>query len=81
MVEGRETAAWDRASLLLALTANAHRNPEKTAPFKAWDFHPYRASKRNKKRRPSVERFADRVMKIAQVRGGKKAARPREESP
>ena len=45
MAEARERSEWNRTSQLLALTYNANRDPAKTGPKEARDFHPlYRAS-------------------------------------
>ncbi len=41
MAEARERSGWARASALLALIANAHRDPKKTRAFKPGDFDPY----------------------------------------
>ena len=41
MAEGRERSEWARASALLALIANAHRDPRKSRPFKPGDFDPF----------------------------------------
>lgn len=41
MAEGRRKDAWAHTSALLALIANAHRDPKKTRPFEPDDFHPY----------------------------------------
>lgn len=41
MAEARERSEWGRTSALLALIANAHRDPKKTRAFKPGDFDPY----------------------------------------
>jgi len=41
MAEARERSEWARMSALLALTANAHRDPKKSRPFKPGDFDPF----------------------------------------
>jgi len=41
MAEGRERSEWARMSALLALIANAHRDPKKSRAFKPGDFDPY----------------------------------------
>lgn len=41
MAEGREQSEWARASSLMALIANAHRDARKTRPFKPADFDPF----------------------------------------
>jgi len=42
MAESRNRSEWTRFSPLLALTANAHRDPKKkSSPFSISDFDPY----------------------------------------
>ena len=41
MARGRGKAEWARTSAILALLANAHRDPAKTRPFTPADFDPY----------------------------------------
>ena len=41
MAEARTQDAWARASALMALIANCHRDPQKTRTFKPRDFDPY----------------------------------------
>lgn len=41
MAEARERSEWGRMSALLALIANAHRDPKKTRAFKPGDFDPF----------------------------------------
>jgi hypothetical protein len=41
MAQGRGKAEWARASAILALMANCHRDPAKTRPFTPADFNPY----------------------------------------
>jgi len=43
MAEAREKAAWNHTSALMALTFNMWRDPKKTRPREAADFHPYMA--------------------------------------
>lgn len=45
MAEGRGREAWTRESILLALLANAHRDPKRTQAFRPSDFNPYELSK------------------------------------
>jgi hypothetical protein len=45
MAEARQSDLWNHTAALLALLANAHRDPKKTRPLKPIDFHPYRSSK------------------------------------
>jgi hypothetical protein len=46
MAEAKGKEAWGRMSALLALVANAHRDPKKTRAFKPADFDPYAAAER-----------------------------------
>ena len=41
MAEARTQDAWARASALMALIANCHRDPKKTKAFRPRDFDPY----------------------------------------
>jgi hypothetical protein len=41
MAEARSRQQWAHTSALLALLANAHRDPKKTRAFKPADFNPY----------------------------------------
>ena len=41
MAEARERSEWSRASTVMALIANANRDPKKTRAFKPADFDPY----------------------------------------
>ncbi len=43
MAEGRSRDEWARTSSLLALIANAHRDPKKTRGYKPGDFNPFAA--------------------------------------
>jgi hypothetical protein len=45
MAEARSRERWAHTSALLALTANAHRDPKKTRPFQPADFDPHRRGK------------------------------------
>jgi len=45
MAEGRGREAWTRESILLALLANAHRDPKRTQAFRPSDFNPYELGK------------------------------------
>ncbi|MEW4530204.1 hypothetical protein [Maioricimonas sp. JC845] len=40
MAHLRQRSAWNHTAALLALIANAHRDPKKTRPFRPTDFHP-----------------------------------------
>ena len=41
MAEARDRQAWARLSVLLALTANCHRDPKKQRALRPEDFNPY----------------------------------------
>lgn len=41
MMDARERSEWTRASALMALIANAHRDPRKGRAFKPSDFDPF----------------------------------------
>jgi hypothetical protein len=45
MAEARSRGQWARASALMALIANCHRDPKKSRSFKPADFDPYLARK------------------------------------
>jgi len=47
MAEGRQRHTWVHTSSLLALIANANRDPKKTRAFKPSDFDPYAKSRRS----------------------------------
>ena len=46
MAEGRGRECWAHTSTILALIANANRDPRKTRPFNPGDFDPYSAKDR-----------------------------------
>jgi hypothetical protein len=52
MAEGHGRDEWGRWSVLLALTANCHRDPQKGRPAKPADFDPY--CRKQKRRQPEV---------------------------
>lgn len=41
MAEGRAKETWQHTSALMALIANAHRDPKKGKVFEPDDFNPY----------------------------------------
>ena len=45
MAEARGRERWAHTSSVLALLANAHRDPKKTSAFKPADFNPYLRAK------------------------------------
>ena len=47
MAEGKQRHTWIHTSSLLALIANANRDPKKTRAFKPSDFDPYVKSNRS----------------------------------
>lgn len=47
MAEGRLRDEWSRTSSLLAMIANAHRDPRKGRPFKPGDFDPFAKAARS----------------------------------
>ena len=44
MTEGHARDHWNRMSALMALLANCHRDPKRTAPIKPSDFDPFAES-------------------------------------
>lgn len=46
MAEAASRDAWAHTSTVLAMLANANRDPKKTRPFKPSDFDPHQVSKR-----------------------------------
>ena len=40
MADARQAEEWNHTAAILAMLANAHRDPKKTRPFKPADFHP-----------------------------------------
>ena len=48
MAEARAKDNWAHTSAVLALTANTHRDPKKSRPFRPDDFNPYAARRRGK---------------------------------
>jgi len=61
MADARTQDEWSRLSVLLALVANAHRDPKKTRAFKPADFDPF--AKRVKRKRVSVAALKDVFVK------------------
>ena len=41
MADARSKDNWHHTAAVLALLANAHRDPKKTGPFKPEDFNPF----------------------------------------
>lgn len=58
MAEARERSEWGRLSVLLALVANAHRDPAKHTALRPEQFNPYADKGRfdglTRKRRPKA---------------------------
>jgi len=46
MADARGRADWGRTAAVLAMLANAHRDPKRTRSFKPADFNPYETEKR-----------------------------------
>ena len=46
MAEAKSREAWAHTSVMLALTANCHRDPKKTRPFTPADFNPHERGRR-----------------------------------
>uniref|UniRef100_A0A7C4LJ03 Uncharacterized protein n=1 Tax=Schlesneria paludicola TaxID=360056 RepID=A0A7C4LJ03_9PLAN len=42
MADAASRDRWQHTASLMALLANAHRDPKKTRPLKPIDFHPHR---------------------------------------
>lgn len=72
MAEGRNRAHWQHTSSVLALFANAHRDPRKRArPFRPDDFDPTRKRRRGKGRAISVSRLVDDLMGPVEKKRGR----------
>ena len=41
MADTKQNEDWNHTAAILAILANAHRDPKKTRPAKPADFHPY----------------------------------------
>lgn len=48
MSEHRSKEAWSHTSALLALLANAHRDPKRSTSFSPADFNPHQTSRSSK---------------------------------
>lgn len=55
MAEARQSDLWNHTAALLALLANAHRDPKKTRPLKPADFHPHRKPTLNSPAPPKAD--------------------------
>ena len=51
MAEAKTYDDWTRTSAVLALLANAHRDPKKAGPYTPSDFHPLEARRRKQVQR------------------------------
>ncbi len=49
MAEARSQERWLHTSALMALIANAHRDPKKHRTFTPADFHPHELKKKDRK--------------------------------
>jgi len=68
MAEGRARSNWDTTAALLALTFNVHRDPKKSRPAKASDFHPY--SRGGRRAGVPITAGNIRLLKKAFIEGG-----------
>ena len=59
MAEANLQQEWAHTSSLMALIANAHRDPKKHGPFKPHDFDPTRSGKRE----PVIEQVDVSILK------------------
>lgn len=69
MADWRSRAEWGRASSLMALLANIHRDSRKRRrPYRPQDFDPHHAGRR-KGARVTGEQVANDIMRMAEKRG------------
>jgi hypothetical protein len=66
MAEARSRDAWAHTSTLLALLANVHRDPKRTAAFKPADFDPH-----HQRQRPAAKVNIDVLKTVFVDREGK----------
>ena len=59
MAEGKCRERWNHTSAMLALIANANRDPKKSRVFKPEDFHPYMGRKAAKRAKVSIDVLKD----------------------
>jgi hypothetical protein len=58
MAEARSKDNWHHTAAMLALLANAHRDPKKTGPFKPDDFNPFANKEEPIRLKDNQEAFA-----------------------
>ncbi|MEX2388190.1 MAG: hypothetical protein WD534_09940 [Phycisphaeraceae bacterium] len=58
MAEAKSRDQWNHTAAVLALIANCHRDPKKTGPFKAEQFHPLAEKPEPVKLKDKNEAFA-----------------------
>lgn len=70
MAEARSREAWAHTASMLAMLANANRDPKKGRPFKPADFSPYPRKAREGAEEPERPMRADiRILKAVFVDG------------
>ena len=65
MAEARAREAWNHTSAVLAMIANANRDPKKSRPLKPGDFHPYAG-----KRKPGIPVTAANIQVLKRLAEG-----------
>ena len=68
MAEARAGEAWNHTSAVLAMIANANRDPKKSKVFRPGDFHPYAG-----KRKRGIPITAANIQVLKRLAGGKQA--------
>ena len=59
MAESRERAEWGRFAALMALVANAHRDPRRSSPVRPERFNPYEGNNARTDGKEHAEGAAD----------------------
>ncbi|MBE7466817.1 MAG: hypothetical protein HS116_25380 [Planctomycetes bacterium] len=72
MSEGHGRAAWAHTSAILALLANAHRDPKKHSAFTPGDFNPYEAQERCKPHTKTRDLSVLKAVFVDHPQGGSK---------
>lgn len=62
MREAREVAEWDRVAVMCAIMATGYSGGKKT--FDPADFNPYRAKKKDKVQKVTVEQGMDLLKRV-----------------
>jgi hypothetical protein len=72
MAEGRQRHEWSMAASVMALVANAQRDPKRTRPFRASDFDPFARPPKPIRADVSVLKdvFIDRRMPVVEQESG-----------